>query len=858
MEMKLQLLAGTHAARADTSPLAHTSRLALRRTRAASPHALTAPALPAVRAEDVSIALEEQSEGALRRLPRAGAEVSRVDVDARALAAAVGGVLTRLEAASAASAAGVASLASLDGAARRIETARGTLAEAAGLADLLDRSAELLASGDVRAIADALAAMRRALAVVGGVPEFAEGAARVAALTDALEQLVQPALGSALAARDGGRTREMVDVLCAAGREGALQRVYVAARLQPLLTAWEEGSSAGLAALLPAFYDAVLGCVEAEARWCADALPEHHPALLLALLSELHARTSKTYASRLASAVAPPGAASAAAVAAAAGASAAAAAAAAPRSAALPALIPLHASAASFGRALARLLAGAPPASLRPVLEAATRPFEPYRASYGDAERRHLGADLSKLDLRDGGGLTAVVRRMALSVPLAAEAVEAAAARCVALTGGSEADALLRAADDALLSYLTSLHALLRRQRAALGLAASAADAASAAGAAAAAAAGAEDGGAAAAAAAATAAAAAAATAAALGGGFADDTIHAALELLPLGAALLSRLSLLEAHLRGVLAEASVRLAPALPPADADPAAASAGGAAPAVAAASADAAAAARDAALVSTADAAALRVAALPERGRRLSALFATSAAARFAPLPHAAPRAAALADAAADFVYDVLMARVTAALRGVAALPAWAATSASTSSSSGGDDSAMFALPIFSASPAEHVTAVGEYLLTLPQLVRGVSCSVLFCVGRHACAFGQLRERGHLRLHPLLLTGRNARTRLPACSWRLSMRRPRRAAHAAPPASPPSPQTPPPPPPPRMAAAPISPTLTYPTHPATTAMMMRMAPAPLRALPRRGLSKCHSGQRERMQLRCCPFVR
>jgi hypothetical protein len=122
-------------------------------------------------------------------------------------------------------------------------------------------------------------------------------------------------------------------------------------------------------------------------------------------------------------------------------------------------------------------------------------------------------------------------------------------------------------------------------------------------------------------------------------------------------------------------------------------------------------------------------LRVASLPERGRRLAALFASASAPRFAPLPHAAPRAAALADAASDFVYDVLMARVAAALRGVATLSVWTATSSLTSSSSAPHDSASaadpgtptFALPMFSASPAEHVTAVGEYLLTLPQLVR-----------------------------------------------------------------------------------------------------------------------------------------
>lgn len=527
----------------------------------------------------MSITLEEQSEGALRRLPRAAAEVSRADGDARALAAAVERVLGRLESASAASAAGVATLASLDGAARRIEGVRGTLAEASGLADLLDRSPELLASGDVRALADALASMRRALAVVGGVPEFAAGAARVASLTDSLEALVQPALSSALASRDGAAARELVDVLRAAGRDAALQRVYVASRLQPLLTAWEEagsGAPGGLEEQLPPFYDAVLATAEAEARWCAAALPEQHPALLLALLSELFARTQRAFATRLAAACAP-------------GAPPAGA----PKAAALPALLPLHAAAAAFARALARLLPGAPPAALRPVLDAATAPFEPYRAAYGDAERRALSADLARLDLRDAGGLGPAVRRMAASVPLAAEAVEAAAQRCAALTGGSEADALLRAADDALCSYLTSLHALLRRQRATLGLPADTSGSSSSAppsdaqpppaG---------------------LPASASSNALAQLAGGMADETVHAALELLPLGSALLARLAALEAALRGSLAEAATRLAAALPAgaAQTDGDATSEGDASDA-------AALGARDAKLVAAADVAAVR---------------------------------------------------------------------------------------------------------------------------------------------------------------------------------------------------------------------------------------------------------
>jgi len=131
---------------------------------------------------------------------------------------------------------------------------------------------------------------------------------------------------------------------------------------------------------------------------------------------------------------------------------------------------------------------------------------------------------------------------------------------------------------------------------------------------------------------------------------------------------------------------------------------------------------------------------VASQPERARRLAALFAAAREPRFAALPHASPRAAALADAAADFVHDVLMARVLAALRGAAALPAWAAPPAggTASGSSGADDG--YALPQFSASPAEHVTAVGEYLLTLPQLVRTMQCVAFVLLVVRKAAYGR----------------------------------------------------------------------------------------------------------------------
>lgn len=67
-------------------------------------------------------------------------------------------------------------LAELDAVKQRMEDARSTLKEAAGLSALFARVDDLIATGDLRRLADALAGMRRGLAVVGdSVAEFRGG-----------------------------------------------------------------------------------------------------------------------------------------------------------------------------------------------------------------------------------------------------------------------------------------------------------------------------------------------------------------------------------------------------------------------------------------------------------------------------------------------------------------------------------------------------------------------------------------------------------------------------------------------------------------------------------------------------------
>ena len=101
-------------------------------------------------AEDISLALEEQSVSGLRRIPRAVAEIDRVEHDTKSLQSRIQGILRRLDDAEGASRDSVRTLASVDKVKARMEHARETLANAAGLAELVASVDAVAATGDVR------------------------------------------------------------------------------------------------------------------------------------------------------------------------------------------------------------------------------------------------------------------------------------------------------------------------------------------------------------------------------------------------------------------------------------------------------------------------------------------------------------------------------------------------------------------------------------------------------------------------------------------------------------------------------------------------------------------------------------
>lgn len=249
----------------------------------------------ALGAEEVEDALSSASTAALRRVPHAQQEAARLRGEAAALRHAAQRLLDDAARDGTAAEAAVRPLAALDAAKRNVDAACATLREAAELAGAFRRVEDAFAAGDFPRVAEILAAMARGLAVVGDVPEFREGKARLAALQDRLVRAVEGRLAEALAGDDAAAVAALGGVLAAAGRGAALQRLYCASRGQRVSELWQEalaahggGGGAGEggaaaqaqagAALLRgggylAFCNALLQLLQREAEWLPAAVP---------------------------------------------------------------------------------------------------------------------------------------------------------------------------------------------------------------------------------------------------------------------------------------------------------------------------------------------------------------------------------------------------------------------------------------------------------------------------------------------------------------------------------------------------------------------------------------------------------
>ncbi len=602
-------------------------------------------------AEDISLALEEQSVAGLQRIPRAVAEIDRVELESKNLQTRIAGILKRLDEAETGSRASVNLLRDIDAVKGRMELTRDTLAEAAGLAELMRSADDVFAGGNIRSMADIVASMRRSLKVVGSVPEFNDAPERVEALEHRLEQAVKPELVKSLANENALRASELRNVLDVSGRITALIHAYAEVRVvEPLKREWdafEKGASpAGRAAAattttsearrfaewLPGYCEKVASRLRREVSFCQSAFPRECEELIATAWVKLSEATRKEFSERMASHR-------------------------------LDWFIAAHRAAGDGFSAAAKSAAEATgPERAAYALRAALAPFNAVRDRYGELEARTLAEDLAKLEVRRCDDVEAAAGEMSASVSVAAEALGRAMERCVALTAGTQASAMLKAVDDGLVRYVDSLTAAVKRLRKSQGLPGGEVSRVGGEG--------------------------------SNGRVAGEESIQSALQLTAVAHALTARVKDLERSLIASLKELRGALLPALPepgPASEMPQPAAAEALTPALAAVHAN------------------------PDGARRLRALLdRVHQDVRFGPLARGVPRCADFEDCARDFVLDVLLSKVRAEFRGLARRAEWS-TSA---------ESSDFDLPTFSAYPQGYVTTAGEYLLSLPQHLESIA--------------------------------------------------------------------------------------------------------------------------------------
>lgn len=679
-------------------------------------------------AENIAASLEEQSAQALLRVPRASRDVFRVRDDALSLRSTVSAVLQKLQQAEGTSAESVAALARVDAVKQRMEAAHETLQDAAGLAKLSASVEDVFASGNLPQAAETLAQMRRCLAVVGEVPEFANVKRQLEGLEDRLEGMVQPRLADALTQRKVESTQGLRDILITIGRYKSLEQHYTRVRMRPLKRFWEEfeavkvgiplakpaatdnsvggdrrpatmpnsanGSTTSFAEWLPHYYDEVLLVLEQELKWCMVAFPEDYKLLVPRLLIETMGSIFASFVTRIDTFTTEATAASRALVG-----GGGATGEVNVRHSTLGLLIGLHNVAQAFSKNVLHLLFTIDVAELARVIEAIFQPFEGCKQRYGELERIQLSGEVSALDLRGavsrgfgqrGVELSETVRRMEASIPEVIIALEAAVERCISFTGGVEAESLLLTLDEIVLQYLASLFDILKSLRSICGVDLlldfmGSGDSSNLK----------KDGG------------LLEGAVKKEGTGTAFDVVpeeeewtivQGALQLLTVAEGLSSRSAVFEASLRATLSRLGTSLQPSR-------VLTSSTLSFPLITSEKED---------LDDTfagpmgLDISILRLFSTPEKAKRLSSLFEQAKDPQFHALPHTSQRVAAFTDAVNDLVYEVLMSKVRAKLADMAREAVWNQQ----------EEQNLFSLPNFSAYASEYITSIGEYLLTLPQ--------------------------------------------------------------------------------------------------------------------------------------------
>lgn len=125
----------------------------------------------------------------------------------------------------------------------------------------------------------------------------------------------------------------------------------------------------------------------------------------------------------------------------------------------LSVLVSLKASAENFTAELQQNLAGVDTSELQQIAAVVYAPFESQISRYGELQQPQLNSQMGTIQIPDAQSqeVDAVMTSLQQSVPQAVQAVQEAQRWCYSVSGGTELPTLLRLADDAVAQYVGSL-----------------------------------------------------------------------------------------------------------------------------------------------------------------------------------------------------------------------------------------------------------------------------------------------------------------------------------------------------------------------------------------------------------------
>lgn len=411
--------------------------------------------------EDVALYLRDTASRALHRIPVAARELGRVREEVSVLRTFVSTTMTKLdgtvvvgETKDLATSDGqkcLDTLRDLDTVKGRMEKARDTLKEAAGLSTLFSLVEDLLSTEDVGRAAEALGGIRRGLSILSdSVEEFKDGRQKLERLEKRFAPVVEARLQAAFAEQKSEEAASLCAMLQSIGHSNGkaiMEKTYVASRLPSLQLLWDEYSpEIPFVSWISTFYDQLLHNLVAEQSWCdaafATSLTPPTPALLQSLLIEFLSIIDKPWRARLVGALTGV-------------------------SGSIMPLEHLEQAAAAtsdflsaFRQEIRREISDADP-----VLNLIVAPVEGGLQQYPEREQQYLSVEVSRIIPSKGLAMADVPGTLSASSAGLLEAtidplvtcIKGSMHRCVRMTGGTAITAVTRVVDRALVQYVLAL-----------------------------------------------------------------------------------------------------------------------------------------------------------------------------------------------------------------------------------------------------------------------------------------------------------------------------------------------------------------------------------------------------------------